>query len=422
MPNRRPRGASVGGPDARALIALLLLTLLLSGLLAFEAEQEAGAHRVASARVLREHLAATGRDALDATAVALQQALTTALGPIVESRAATPYDVLPTPLWLSMRTPAKLDCARAAPRGSAWTCATGRSRWAGELSPAEQRWAAEVARGQARPGAMTDGAFRVVAGTGPAEGRAITLGVKRAPYDAPLAVYGMVTCAEAFGVPLLAAARRTGAAGDALGFALADSLLTIEVHDADGHPLGRATPRATPHARRVVVRRGAGRRDAGRRGAHAAGARGGGRRPSAAGAGTAARPRVRRRGAGRADGRSGARGPAAAAARAGAGAAARRLHVERVARAAHAARADPPVRRDARARPRARRRAAARRGRRDRARGATPDADGGERAARGAHGAARQHGARGIGAARAAGARGRARLRADRRTRQACAS
>ncbi|MGZ8379668.1 MAG: sensor histidine kinase [Gemmatirosa sp.] len=263
MPTRRSRGALAGAPDARALIALLLLTLLLSGLLAFEAEQEVGAHRVASARVLREHLAATGRDALDATAAALRESLVSSLGPAVDARAATPYDVLPSPTALAARVGTRLGCAVPGPVWMRLDLRDGSLATAGHtLPPAVERWAADAARAIARGGAAaTDGGYAIVAGQGAMAGRVLALGVKRAPFDAPLAVYGLVTCDDVFGAALLGAARRTGAGGDALSLALADSLLAIEVHDASGVLLGRAPARggvATPGAQVVAERKVAG--------------------------------------------------------------------------------------------------------------------------------------------------------------------
>ena len=241
MPNLRRRGAFAGAPDARALIALLLLTLVLSGLLAFEAEQEARAHRVASARVLREHLAATGRDALDGVAGALREATVEALGPVVETRAATPYERLPSPGVLGARAVYPLACMQPSPAWIRLDLRDGSLAVDGKLTPALTAWVAEAARVTARHGSAVDGAgYRVVAGTGAAAGRVLVMGIKRAPFDAPLAVYGLVTCADVFGTPLLAAARRRGAGGDALGLALADSLLTVEVRDAGGGLLAHA--------------------------------------------------------------------------------------------------------------------------------------------------------------------------------------
>ncbi len=243
MARPRPRGAPppLTAPDARALIALLALTLGLAGLLAVEAEEEAGSHRLASARVLREHLAATGRDAVDAVAATLAAALADALGPAVNARAATPYEWLAPPATLAGRTGAGgvLACASPAP---AWVRVDLRddtfAAAGAPLPPAVARWAYDTARAVVRAAlprpvaGAGDAPYTVVFGRGAAAGRALVLGVRRAPFDAPIAAYGLVTCADAFGPRLVAAARRREGAGAALDVALGDSLVDVGVGEA----------------------------------------------------------------------------------------------------------------------------------------------------------------------------------------------
>ncbi|MDF1506019.1 hypothetical protein PYV61_23905, partial [Roseisolibacter sp. H3M3-2] len=243
----RLRGVPTGAPDARALVALLLLTLALSGLLAFEAEQEVGAHRMASARVLREHLAATGRDALDATALGLKQSLADALGAAVDVRSATPFDPVPPPTALAGRA-ARMVCVVPSPAWVRLDLRDGVLAVAGgDLPPDVRAWVAEQARTVGRAGALgTDGGYAVVAGRGAMAGRIEACGVRRAPFDAPVAVYGLVTCDDALGAPLFGAARRTSGRGDALSLALADPLLVGEVRDAAGALLTRAPARGAP--------------------------------------------------------------------------------------------------------------------------------------------------------------------------------
>ncbi len=242
MARPRPRGAPppLTAPDARALIALLALTLGLAGLLAVEAEEEAGSHRLASARVLREHLAATGRDAVDAVAATLAAALADALGPAVNARAASPYEVLAPPATLAGRTGAGgvLACASPAP---AWVRVDLRDATfaaaGAPLPPAVARWAYDTARAVVRAAlprpvaGAGDAPYTVVFGRGAAAGRALVLGVRRAPFDAPIAAYGLVTCADAFGPRLVAAARQRQGAGAALDVALGDSLVDVAVGD-----------------------------------------------------------------------------------------------------------------------------------------------------------------------------------------------
>jgi hypothetical protein len=255
MARPRPRGAPtpLTAPDARALIALLALTLGLAGLLALGAEGEVGSHRLASARVLREHLAATGRGAVDAVAGALGGALAEALGPAVAARAASPYELLASPLALAQRPAAGgvLACAAPAPtwvrvdvRDGSFAAAGAAlpRRWpAGRATP---RWPWCVSRCRAPVDGGGDAPYAVVFGRGAAAGRALALGVRRAPYEAPIAAYGLVTCAEAFGPRLV----------------------------GRGAPPGRRRRgRARRGARRLARRRGGRRARAGERAALAAG-------------------------------------------------------------------------------------------------------------------------------------------------------
>jgi signal transduction histidine kinase len=228
-------------------MGLLALTLGLAGLLALEAEDEAGSHREAGARVLRAHLAATGRDAVDAVAGALGAALADALGPAVAARAASPYEVLAAPAVLAGRPAANggLACASPAPSWVRVDLRDGTFAAAGApLPPAVARWARAAALGAVRaslprplPGGG-DAPYAVVFGAGPAAGRALALGVRRAPFEAPIAAYGLVTCADAFGPRLVVAARRRAGAGAALDLALADALVAVAVAPRGAAPAG----------------------------------------------------------------------------------------------------------------------------------------------------------------------------------------
>jgi hypothetical protein len=244
----RPR---LTGSDARALIALLAVTLGLAGLLAAAAEREVRSHHVASARVLREHLAAAGRDALDAVAGQLGAALAGALGPAVAARASSPYEWLPAPEALRARAGAgAADAFACAGRPPAWVRVDLRdgavAAAGGALAPALARWVRDTARavvGAALPGPVEaggDARYAVVFGRGAAAGRVLALGVRRAPFDAPIGVYGVLTCPEAFGARLVAAARR-GPSGAALDVAVGDSLLVVQVG-----PAGAAGAAAEP--------------------------------------------------------------------------------------------------------------------------------------------------------------------------------
>src|SRR5687768_13466433 len=97
-------------PRARHLMALLVLTLALAGLVALEAEDDVGAHRAAAERVVAEYVAAAGRDAVDGVLGAATSAAVAALEPVTGGRASTPYDLLPSPGVLAASAARALPC------------------------------------------------------------------------------------------------------------------------------------------------------------------------------------------------------------------------------------------------------------------------------------------------------------------------
>jgi signal transduction histidine kinase len=219
---------------------LLLATLAVAALAAIEAEGDVGAHRATAERTMRDYLAVAGRDAVDALSDVVTAEATAALAPAAGARASSPYDLLPPPDVLARPAAAALACPTAAggaPSYARLDLRDGTLATAGAVpDSALARWLRDtlttlVSLGEARlasPGAMPVG---VAFGRGRAAGRALVYGVKRATYDAPIAVYGVVTCADAFGPALVARAATRGALAPALA-GLADSLLVVGAGDA----------------------------------------------------------------------------------------------------------------------------------------------------------------------------------------------
>jgi signal transduction histidine kinase len=144
-----------------------------------------------------------------------------------------------------------LACATPAPAWVRVDLRDGSFAAAGASLPAAvARWARDTARAvvrAARPRPVAGGGdapYAVVFGRGAAAGRALALGVRRAPYDAPIAAYGLVTCADAFGPRFVAVARRQGGAGAALDVALADALVDVGVGPAGAGRADGARPGA----------------------------------------------------------------------------------------------------------------------------------------------------------------------------------
>ncbi len=247
---------------APQLMLLLLVTLAVAALAAFEAEGDVGAHRATAERALGDYLGVVGRDAVGATVGAVASELTTVLAPAAGARAASPYDPLPPPVVLE-RSLATLPrgafaCADGEPpllvlldlRDGVLTTAGVRSGDA-TRSAAMTQWlrdtlAATVMRGNAPSAVAGTIPIGVLFGRGAAAGRAVAYGVKRAPFDVPIGVYGVATCAAAFGAPLVA---RASARAPAFAALAADSMLVVTSGDA----ALAASAGAPPDASRAVA-------------------------------------------------------------------------------------------------------------------------------------------------------------------------
>ena len=246
---------------APQLMLLLLATLAVAALAAIEAEGDVGAHRATAERAMHDYLAVAGRDAVGAVADAVTTDASVALAPAAGARASSPYDLLPPPDVIARPAATPFACpAGGRPTYARLDLRDGSLVTSGEAPDAAlSRWLHDtlttlVSLGEARAaaGGMPVG---VAFGRGATSGRAVVYGVKRAPFDAPIAVYGVVTCAAAFGPALVARAAGAGA-NAALAPALADSLLVVGAGDVDARPA--TTPVATARVGGLEVRAWAG--------------------------------------------------------------------------------------------------------------------------------------------------------------------
>ena len=247
---------------------LLALTVALSGLLAYEAYEAARSHRLTAERALRDYAAVAAWELLAAGHDRVRDAVGPALAPAVEGKAASPYEPLPPPDVLAAGASDVLRCERPADdarrvyfRLDLRTRALTTSGAA--PSAAERAWVADTVaaavRGRHAPGERA----AALVGEGRGGGRAVAYAVKYAPFDAPLAAYGLVTCASAFGTPLFGEVMAAhpllpAAVGGAMPN---DSLVAVEVSDGagavlfrSGGPAGRAPlAAASPFAASVTL-------------------------------------------------------------------------------------------------------------------------------------------------------------------------
>ncbi len=234
--------------STRYLIGLLGLTLLLSGMLAFEAQRATRSHRVTAERALRDYATVAAWEFVSASDATIDRSLAAALGPLTGTSAVSPYDSLPPPGALAASADSVFRCATAEAPAGRYFSLDFRS---GALltSGAPNAWLHDSLLGRSRRGLPQGSRYAAIwRNDGPA-GEVALYGIKSLRYsgyaihDAPIAAYGLITCAAALAPvfadvfahhPLLPRSV-TG------GLANAD-LATIEVDDAAGRALYRAGP------------------------------------------------------------------------------------------------------------------------------------------------------------------------------------
>ena len=188
---------------------LLALTVALSGLLAYEAHQAARSHQLTAERALRDYAAVAAWELLAAAGDNVRDAAGRGLAPAVEAKAASPYEPLAPPDVIAASAGDLLRCER--PEDDARRFYFRLDLGSGVLAtsgavptPAERAWVADTVTADVRARYAPGASEASLIGAGRGRGRAVAYAVKYAPFDAPLAAYGLVTCASAFGAPLFA--------------------------------------------------------------------------------------------------------------------------------------------------------------------------------------------------------------------------
>ena len=196
--------------SSRFLIVLLGLTLGLAGLLGVEALRATRSHRVTAERALRDYATVAAWELVTATDEQLQRSAGSALGAVAGSPAASPYDSVPAAAALRPAADSLLPCG--APRDLArFTFAidlrTNAVTTAGASpTPAMRAWLLDSIAVEARATTANLGRYGVAWAPDASGAAAVAVyGVKAVRYngyaahDAPLAVYGVVTCPAAMG-------------------------------------------------------------------------------------------------------------------------------------------------------------------------------------------------------------------------------
>jgi signal transduction histidine kinase len=234
------------------LLALLLVcTLALATMLAYEAHDAARSHRATAERALHDYATVAGWELVAGVNDELQSALGGAFAPVTRTRAATPYELLPSPAVLGAGADAALRCATASGDSDRFyfriDFRDGSLATSGAApSPAMRRWVLDTISFQARGVYQPDWTYAVVVGNPEGEAHAaLAYAVKYAEHRAPIAAYGFRTCADAVGPALFdsVVARRALLPATVTGGVPNDSMVSITVRD----PRGRVVFQS-PHA------------------------------------------------------------------------------------------------------------------------------------------------------------------------------
>jgi len=242
---------------SRSLILLLGLTLGLAGLLGVEALRATRSHRVTAERALRDYATVAAWELLTASDEQLQRVAAAALGPATGSPAASPYDSVPAAAALSPAADSLLPCATGSRFTFAIDLRSGAVTTAGASPAAGLRaWLADSIAREARATTVALGRY-VTAWTprGSAPKAVAVYGIKAVRYngyaahDAPLAVYGVVSCPTAMaGLVAGVATRHPLLPARMAGGLPTARLLGLEVSGPAGDELLRSGPPASPGA------------------------------------------------------------------------------------------------------------------------------------------------------------------------------
>ena len=194
-------------PSALSRLALAL-ALVLGAALAWAVIAELRFQRRTTERVSEDYLSLLARERVDAAAAALRSDIAERLGTQVSGTMASVYDALPPAAPREPPSGAlRCNASDSMPayfridlRDSSFLASPAQS--AGAIA-----WVRDTIATELQAIAAPLGTFRSLA----SRGRVVVFGVKRAPFNAPVAVYGLVTCGKALASVLTGAHARSSA-------------------------------------------------------------------------------------------------------------------------------------------------------------------------------------------------------------------
>jgi len=223
------------------LASLLACTLVLATMLAYEAHEASVSHRATAERALHDYAAVAASELVAGINDELQTTLGTAFAPVTRARATTPYELLPPPNILASTSDAVLRCPSSSDSSRFYfriDFLTGSLATSGAgVSPSMREWLADTIAKHAGNVYQQDWNYAVILAKPPNESPvAIAYSVKYAEHHAPIAAYGIRTCADAVGATMIGdvVARRALLPASATGGARNDSILSLSVRDPSG--------------------------------------------------------------------------------------------------------------------------------------------------------------------------------------------
>ena len=226
------------------LLALLLIgTLALATMLAYEAHDASRSHRATAEHALNDYAAVAAWELVAGVNEELQSTLGAALAPLTHARATTPYELLPAPGLLASSADGVMRCATPADDSARayfrvdFRDGSLAADGPATLSQTMRRWIIDTVTNHARTSYQPDWSYAVISG-GPKDERASTLvySVKYAEHRAPIAAYGLRTCSGVVGSAMIASVlnRRALLPATVTGATSVDSLVNVTVTSANG--------------------------------------------------------------------------------------------------------------------------------------------------------------------------------------------
>ncbi|MFI5230169.1 MAG: sensor histidine kinase [Gemmatimonadales bacterium] len=243
MSRTSQRLRSAGRPKSSVLLlaTLLACTLALATMLAYEAHEAAQSHLATAEHALHDYAAVAAWELVAGVNEELESTLGAALAPLTRAAATTPYELLPAPTILASTAAGVLRC----PDASGDTLRSyfrldfrdGSLATAGAaLSATMRRWIIDTVTSHGGGVYQPDWSYAVIVGGPAGEQSAIGYAVKYAEHHAPIAAYGVRTCADAVGRTLIrdVVAHRALLPASVSGAASNDSVVALSVRDARG--------------------------------------------------------------------------------------------------------------------------------------------------------------------------------------------